>query len=94
MNPLGRFALPCAAAYIDGLAPRLNPQTPARRRTNGMKTKTFTGNAPAAVIKAVNDWLAAETGVTIRHTQTREDAVDPDTGAPMIRLEIQYEQTP
>jgi len=33
-----------------------------------MKTKTFTGNAPAAVIKAVNDWLAAETGVTIRHT--------------------------
>jgi len=59
-----------------------------------MKTKTFTGNAPAAVIKAVNDWLSVETGVTIRHTQTREDAVDPKTGAAIIAFEIHYEQTP
>ncbi len=59
-----------------------------------MKTKTFTGNAPAAVIKAVNDWLSGETGVTIRHTETREDAVDPKTGTTVIAFEIHYEQTP
>ena len=44
-----------------------------------MKTKIFTGNGPDAVIKAVNDWLAAESGVTIRHTETREEAADPGT---------------
>jgi len=59
-----------------------------------MKTKTFTGNAPAAVIKAVNDWLSGETGITIRDTRTREDATDPKTGAPVIAFEIHYEQTP
>ena len=42
-----------------------------------MKTKTFTGESAAAVIKAVNDWLAGETGVTIRHTETREEPADP-----------------
>jgi hypothetical protein len=56
---------------------------------NGMKTKIFTGNGPDAVIKAVNDWLAAESGVTIRHTETREKTAD---GAPTIRFEIHYEQ--
>ncbi len=57
-----------------------------------MKTRIFTGNGPDAVIKAVNDWLAAESGVTIRHTETREEAADPATGAPVIRFEIHYEQ--
>ena len=59
-----------------------------------MKTKTFTGNGAAAVIKAVNDWLSGETGVIVRHTETREDAVDPQTGAAVIAFEIHYEQCP
>jgi hypothetical protein len=58
---------------------------------NGMKTKTFTGNAPDAVIKAVHDWLSGQSGVAIRHTETRERP-DPDTGAPVIEFEVQYEQ--
>jgi hypothetical protein len=57
-----------------------------------MKTKTFTGNAPGAVIQAVNDWLSGETGVIIRHTETQDDAVDPKTGTPMIRFQVHYEQ--
>jgi hypothetical protein len=60
-------------------------------KTPGNKTKVFTARAPGAVIKAVNDWLAGETGVTIRHTETRERP-DPATGAPLIEFEIQYDQ--
>jgi hypothetical protein len=56
-----------------------------------MKTKLFTGNASDAVIKAVNDWLSGETGVTIHHTETRNTS-DPGTGAAVIEFEIQYEQ--
>ena len=59
-----------------------------------MKTRTFTGNEAAAVIKAVNDWLSRETGITVLRTQTRKDAVDPMTGATVIAFEIHYEQTP
>jgi hypothetical protein len=57
-----------------------------------MKTKTFTGNAPGAVIQAVNDWLSGETGVIIRHTETRNDAVDPQTGVALIRFQVHYDQ--
>jgi hypothetical protein len=57
-----------------------------------MKTKLFTGNAPGVVIQAVNDWLGGQTGIVIRHTETHQDAVDPKTGTPVIRFEIQYDQ--
>jgi hypothetical protein len=90
MNLLGRFALPCAAAYIDGVAPRLNPKSSGPDPENGMKTKTFTGNAPGAVIKAVNDWLVGETGVTIRRTETRE--TEPQDGSARLTFEIWYDQ--
>jgi hypothetical protein len=57
-----------------------------------MKTKIFTGNGADAVIKAVNDWLAGESGVIVSHTETREGDADPATGAPVIRFAIHYEQ--
>jgi hypothetical protein len=38
-----------------------------------MESKTFTGDSAAAVIKAVNDWLNAETGITVRRTENHED---------------------
>ena len=36
-----------------------------------MYSKTFTADSPDAVIKAVNNWLAGETGITVRRTETR-----------------------
>ena len=57
-----------------------------------MKTKTFTGDGEAAIIKAVNDWLAGETGIRVRHTQTRHEPARPDTGAARITFEVQYDQ--
>jgi hypothetical protein len=38
-----------------------------------MESKTFTGDSAAAIIKAVNDWLDTETGVTVRRTENHED---------------------
>ena len=55
-----------------------------------MKSKTFTGEGPDAVIKAVNEWLAGETGVSVRNTETRQG--DPATGAPRITFEVWYDQ--
>lgn len=59
---------------------------------NGMKTRTFTGSEPGAVIKAVNDWLGATTGVSIKDTETRE-LTDPQTGAVRIEFDVRYEQS-
>ena len=36
-----------------------------------MLSKTFTADSSDAVIKAVNAWLAGETGIAIRKTETR-----------------------
>jgi hypothetical protein len=84
------FALLCAAAYIDGVAPRLNPkESRPRKGKTGMKSKTFHGDGPPAIIKAVNDWLAGETGVKVVRTQTQD--ADPKTATPM-RFEVWYEQ--
>ena len=57
-----------------------------------MKTKTFTGDGEATIIKAVNDWLAGETGIHVRDTQTRHEPPDPATGAARIVFEVRYEQ--
>ncbi|MES2551861.1 MAG: hypothetical protein V4630_19555 [Pseudomonadota bacterium] len=87
-----RFALLYAAAYIDGVAPRLNPkESGPGNRKNGLKSKVFSGENEAAIIKAVNDWLAGETGIAVRDTQTRTDT-DPATGAPRMTFEVWYDQ--
>ena len=54
-----------------------------------MKSKTFQGDGPPAIIKAVNNWLAGETGVKVVRTETRE--ADPQAGTPMT-YEVWYEQ--
>jgi hypothetical protein len=54
-----------------------------------MKSKTFRGDGPPAIIKAVNDWLAGETGVKIQRTETHE--ADLKTATPMT-FEVWYEQ--
>ena len=91
MVPLGRFALPFVAAYIDGVAPRLNPKLPRGAvREISMKSKTFSGDGPAAVIKAVNDWLGGKSGVTVRHTETRE--ANPEEGTARLTFEVWYDQ--
>ncbi len=55
-----------------------------------MKSKTFTGDGEAAIIKAVNDWLAGQTGIRVRDTRTVQ--ADPASGAPRITFEVWYDQ--
>ena len=38
-----------------------------------MESRTFSGDSAAAIIKAVNDWLDAEPGVTVRRTENHDD---------------------
>jgi hypothetical protein len=54
-----------------------------------MHSKTFTADSPDAVIKAVNDWLAGETGIAVRRTETRPP--EPKAGEP-IEFCIWYDQ--
>jgi hypothetical protein len=56
-----------------------------------MKSKVFNGEGPA-IIKAVNDWLAAGPDISIRHTETQEVPADPVTGAGRMTFEVWYEQ--
>lgn len=58
-----------------------------------MESKTFSGTGPDAIIKAVNDWLAGERGVSIRHTQTRQEAADPVSGSPRMTFEVWYDRS-
>ena len=57
-----------------------------------MKSKTFSGDGEAAIIKAVNDWLSGETGISVRNTETRHEPPDPVTGAVRITFEVWYDQ--
>jgi hypothetical protein len=59
-----------------------------------MKSKSFSGDGPDAIIKAVNAWLAGETGVSVRHTETRQEPADAATGAPRMTFEVWYDQDP
>jgi hypothetical protein len=70
---VGLFAPVAVAAYIDGDATGLNPKEsgPGNRKI-GMESKTFSDNGAAAIIKAVNDWLAEEPGLTVRKTESHE----------------------
>jgi hypothetical protein len=87
------FTCAFAAAYIDGVAPRLNPKESGPGHAKiGMESKTFSGAGPDAIIKAVNDWLAGETGVSIRHTETRQEPADPVTGSPRMTFEVWYDR--
>ena len=54
-----------------------------------MKSKTFRGDGPPAIIKAVNDWLAGETGIAVRRTETRPP--EPRPGEP-VEFCIWYDQ--
>ena len=56
-----------------------------------MQSKTFTADTPDAVIKAVNAWLAGETGIAIKKTETRPP--EPRAGEP-VEFCIWYEQDP
>jgi hypothetical protein len=57
-----------------------------------MKSKTFSGDGPDAIINAVNGWLAGERGISVRHTETRNDPPDPMTGAARMTFEVWYDQ--
>ncbi len=52
-----------------------------------MKSKSFSGDDSAAIIRAVNDWLAGERGVVIRDTQTI-----PAAGTAPMTFRVWYEE--
>ncbi len=57
-----------------------------------MKSKTFSGENDAVIIRSVNDWLAGQTGIVIRDTRTRQEPPDPVTGIARTTFEIWYDQ--
>ena len=54
-----------------------------------MKSKTFRADGADTIIKAVNGWLAGETGIQVRHTETKP--ADPRPGEP-VEFCVWYEQ--
>lgn len=58
-------------------------------RKTGMKSKTFRADGADAIIKAVNDWLAGETGIQVRRTETKPAV--PRPGEP-VEFCVWYEQ--
>jgi hypothetical protein len=54
-----------------------------------MLSKTFTADSPDAIITAVNDWLAGETRIAVRRTETRP--AEPRPGEP-VSFCIWYDQ--
>jgi hypothetical protein len=54
-----------------------------------MYSKTFIADSPDAVIRCVNAWLAGESGITVRKTETRPP--EPRPGEP-VEFCIWYEQ--
>ncbi len=41
-----------------------------------MQFKMFSASGPEEIVKAVNDWLADKTGVSIRHTETKFEVLE------------------
>jgi hypothetical protein len=55
-----------------------------------MQSKTFTADSADAVIRCVNTWLAGETGIAVRRTQTTPP--EPKPGEP-VTFCIWYDRT-
>ena len=55
-----------------------------------MLSKTFTADSPEAVIRAVNAWLAGESGIAIHKTETQP--AEPKPGE-RVEFCIWYERT-
>jgi hypothetical protein len=55
-----------------------------------MQFKMFSAEAPDGIVKAVNAWLAGETGVSIRHTETKFEVLEgPKT---LLLFSVWYDQ--
>ncbi len=55
-----------------------------------MQFKMFSAEAPDGIVKDVNAWLAGETGVTIRHTETKFEVLEgPKT---LLLFSVWYDQ--
>ncbi|HEY4078096.1 MAG TPA: hypothetical protein VGM26_14295 [Rhizomicrobium sp.] len=55
-----------------------------------MKFKMFSADQPAGIVKDVNDWLAGETGIAIRHTETKFTMVEPQK--PLLLFSVWYDE--
>ena len=55
-----------------------------------MKFKMFSADGPDGIVKAVNDWLAGETGIAVRHTETRFDVLEGQKA--LLLFSVWYDQ--
>lgn len=55
-----------------------------------MKFKMFSAPGPDGIVKCVNDWLAGETDIAIRHTETHFTL--PEPGKPLLLFSVWYDQ--
>ncbi len=55
-----------------------------------MKFKMFSAPGPDGIVRCVNDWLAGETDITIRHTETHFTLAQPEK--PLLLFSVWYDQ--
>ncbi len=55
-----------------------------------MKFKMFSAEAPDGIVKAVNDWLSGESGISIRHTETEFTLLTPEK--PLLLFSVWYDE--
>ena len=55
-----------------------------------MKFKMFRAPGPDEIVMAVNDWLAGETDIAIRHTETHFTLAQPEK--PLLLFSVWYDQ--
>jgi hypothetical protein len=59
-----------------------------------MKFKMFSADGPDGIVKDVNAWLAGETGIAIRHTETKFEVLEgpQETNKTLLLFSVWYDQ--
>ena len=61
-------------------------------RKIGMKFKMFSGDGPSDIVRDVNAWLGGETGIAVRHTETKFEMLDSNKA--LLLFSVWYDQEP
>ena len=57
-----------------------------------MKFNMFSGDTPDKIVMDVNNWLSQQTGVVIRHTETKFAINEPKPGAGLLLFSVWYDE--
>jgi hypothetical protein len=57
-----------------------------------MKFMMFSADGPDGIVKEVNGWLSQQTGVVIRHTETRLAVTPPQNTVAVLLFSVWYDQ--